>query len=53
MIYVAISVKIRKNMYAKKIIFGILLHAVVEMVNIQEVLLTIQLSRVIRLKKKH
>ena len=42
-INVGASVKILKNIVcAKKIIFGILLHVVEKMVNIQKVLLTIQ-----------
>ena len=43
MINVDVSVKIWKNILCvKKIIFGILLHAVVKMVNTYQVLLTIQ-----------
>ena len=42
-INVSVSAKIKKNiMYTKKIIFGILLQEVVEMVNMQEVLLLVQ-----------
>ena len=32
----------RKMIYAKQIIFGILLHVIAKMVNIQQILLTIQ-----------
>ena len=43
MINVNVSAKIQKNiMHVKNIIFGILLHVVVKMLNIQQVLLTIQ-----------
>ena len=42
-INVSVSAKIKKNiMCAEKIIFGILLHKVLKMVNMQEVLLAIQ-----------
>ena len=42
-INVGVSVKIRKSiMCAKKIIFGILLYVVSKVVNIKQVLLTIQ-----------
>ena len=41
---VGVSVKLKKNhlVCVNKTIFGILLHVVVKMVNMQEVLLTIQ-----------
>ena len=49
-INVFVSAKIQKNiMHAKRIIFGILLHVVVKMLNIYQLLLTIQLLRVIKL----
>ena len=45
------SAKIQKNiMCAKKIILGILLHVLLKMVDMQEVLLTIQLLHVMKLK---
>ena len=50
MINVDVSVKIWKNILCvKKIIFGILLHAVVKMVNTYQVLLTIQWLCVMKL----
>ena len=36
------SAKIQEEMYSKKAIFGIVLHTVAKMVDMQEVLLTIQ-----------
>ena len=47
-IQVRVSVKLQKNIVcAKSIIFGILLHVVVKMVNIFEILLMIQLLSVL------
>ena len=37
-----VDVSVKNIIYAKKIIFGILLHIVAKMVNIQQVLLMIQ-----------
>ena len=51
MLYVDVSANIWKNiMCTKNIIFVILLHVVVKMVNIQQVLLTIQWLCVIETK---
>ena len=41
-ITINVNVSVKNVMYVKKIIFGILLHVVLKMVNIQQVLLTIQ-----------
>ena len=49
-INVDVSVEIRKNIIcAKKIIFRILLHVVAKIVNIKQVLLTIQFLSMIKL----
>ena len=49
---IGVSVKLQKKhlVCVEKAIFGILLHVVVKMVNMQEVLLTIQWLRVMKLK---
>ena len=44
-----VNVSVKKFMYVKKIMFGILLHAIVKMENIQHVLLMIQRLSVIKL----
>ena len=41
-IMINVNVSVRNTIYVKRIIFGILLHVVVKMENIQQVLLTIQ-----------
>ena len=52
MINVSASGKLQKYISAKKVIFGILLNGVAKMLNIQQVTLTIQSLRVIKLQKK-
>ena len=42
MVNVDVSTNIQEKMCAKKVIFGILLHVVLKMVDMQKVLLTIQ-----------
>ena len=44
-----VNVSVKKFMYVKKIMFGILLHAIVKMENIKHVLLMIQRLSVIKL----
>ena len=46
-----VDASVKNVMYVKKIIFGILLHVVVKMENIQEVLWMIQQLRVMKLQK--
>ena len=52
MINVDVSTNIQEKMCAKKVIFGILLHVVLKMVDMQKVLLTIQWLCAMKLKKQ-
>ena len=52
MINVDVSTNIQEKMFAKKVIFGILLHVVLKMVDMQKVLLTIQWLCAMKLKKQ-
>ena len=48
-IIINVYVRVKNVIYVKKIIFGILLHVVAKMVNIQQVLLTILCLRLMKL----
>ena len=47
-----VDVSVRNTIHVKRIIFGILIHVIVKMENIQQVLLTIQQLSVMKLQKK-
>ena len=47
-----VDVSVRNTIHVKRIIFGILIHVIVKMENIQHVLLTIQQLSVMKLQKK-
>ena len=47
-----IDVSVRNTIHMKRIIFGIFIHVIVKMENIQQVLLTIQQLSVMKLQKK-
>ena len=51
-IIVNVKASVRNIIYVRKIMFGILLHLVVKMVNILQILLTILSLRVMGLKRK-
>ena len=47
-----VDVSVRNTIHVKRIIFGILIHVIVKMENIQQVLLTIQQLSAMKLQKK-
>ena len=51
-ITINVELNVKSRIYEKKIMFGIVLHIVVKMDNIQQVLLTIQYISVMKLQKK-
>ena len=51
-IIVNVKASARNIIYVRKIMFGILLHLIVKMVNILQILLTIPSLRVMKLKSK-
>ena len=51
-IIINIDASVKNIIYVKNIIFGILIHVVAKMVNIQQVLMTIQWVRVTKLQMR-